>query len=113
MATPKKTYPYAIYYNDGSYMIYDLTQDDYDHLKKTLTHTPAFNTGGLQYGSPVSIELSIGLISLKDIRSVIKQKPPEKPKKNESAIPELTTEEIEWVVANREAWKQDEGGYNQ
>ena len=102
MATPKKKHPYAIYYNDGSYMIYDITQEDFDHLKKTLIMQ-----------APVAVELSVGLISTKDIRSVIKQKPPEKVKKHEGTSPDLTDEEIEWMVANKRAWKEDEGEYEQ
>lgn len=110
MATPKKKHPYAIYYNDGSYMIYDITQEDFDALSKLMRQTTNFQ-GGIT--PPSSIELSIGLISLKDIRSVIKQKPPEKVKKHEGTSPDLTDEEIEWMVANKRAWREEEGEYEQ
>lgn len=106
MATPQKKYPYAIYYNDGSYMIYDITKEDFDILCKKLTEKPAFNTGGLQYGQAAAVELSIGVISMRDIRSVIKQNPPKPVKKNEGTAPDLTPEEIEWMVANKSAWRE-------
>jgi hypothetical protein len=94
MATPKKTKPYAIYYNDGSYMIYDLTQEDFDMLSTCIQDSPTS-----------AIELSIGIIVLKDVRSVIRQKPPEKPKKNEGTAPDLTAEEIEWMAVNKATWR--------
>lgn len=116
MATPKKKHPYAIYYNDGSYMIYDITQEDFDKITACMTKAVTYSTNSLNpihSLPPTSVELSIGIISMKDIRSVIKQNPPAKVKKNEGTSPDLTEEEIEWMVANKRAWREDEGEYEQ
>lgn len=82
-----KLYPFAIYYTDGSYLIYDLTEKDYKALKEAITK-----------GEPV--ELSVGFLTTKDVRAVIRQKEtnatvapvPEKP-----AVPELSVEEMQYL----------------
>jgi flagellar biosynthesis regulator FlaF len=58
-----KIYPYAFYYTDNSYMIYDLLASD---VKAITKHLESGNTGAL--------ELSIGFVIFKDIRAIIKQK---------------------------------------
>lgn len=58
-----KIYPYAVYYTDGSYMIYDFSASD---VKAIAKHMTSGNTGAL--------ELSVGFLVFQDIRSVIKQK---------------------------------------
>jgi hypothetical protein len=88
MATPKKKYPYAIYYKDGSYMIYDLTTDDY----ATLVQGVIDNAHG--------VVTSVGLLVLEDIRSIIEQKPEPKVKKvkeEKPAYPDLDAESVEWL----------------
>lgn len=84
MPTPPKQYPYAIYYSDNSYMIYDLTKADYEALTKAiLEQAPA-------------VKVSIGVLQTKDIRAVIKQRE-EKPKKEKPAVPDLSVDELEYL----------------
>lgn len=102
----KKTYPYAIHYNDGSYMVYDLTREDFDKIKKHMAGPPNVRI----------IECSIGILNLQDVRSVIEQRVPKKPKPILAAHPNLTAEDIEWLALNKEAWSlgnEDEGGIEQ
>jgi hypothetical protein len=61
--TAIKLYPYAIYYTDNSYMIYDFTASDVKAITKHL-----------QSGSKGVLELSIGFLIFEDIRAIIKQK---------------------------------------
>jgi len=58
-----KTYTYAIYYNDNSYMMSEFVPSD---IKLFTKHLLAGNTSFL--------ELSIGMLNFKDIRAIIKQK---------------------------------------
>lgn len=90
-------------------MIYDLTKEDFDKISVAMTKATQVTNNSLQLTAlipPLSIELSIGLINLRDIRSVIKQNPPKPVKKNEGTAPDLTPEEIEWMVANKSAWRE-------
>lgn len=89
---PKKSkanrHPFAIYYTDGSYMVYDVTMEDYEDLKRALTFKEDV------------VETTVGLIMTRDIRSVIEQRPPEKPKEatpDKPALPKLTIEEARWI----------------
>lgn len=79
-----KLYPFAIYYTDGSYLIYDLTKKDYKALKEAITK-----------GEPV--ELSVGFLTTKDIRSVIRQKETNAPVPEKPAVPELSIEEMRYL----------------
>lgn len=79
-----KLYPFAIYYTDGSYLIYDLTGKDYKALKEAITK-----------GEPV--ELSVGFLTTKDIRSVIRQKETKDPVPEKPAVPELSIEEMQYL----------------
>jgi hypothetical protein len=87
MATPKKKYPYAIYYKDGSYMIYDLTTDDYATLVQSMIEEAH------------AVVTSVGLLVLEDIRSIIEQKPEKvkKVKPEKPAYPDLDAESVEWL----------------
>lgn len=58
-----KLYPHAVYYADGSYMIYDFTASD----MKAITRQLQSNDLGF-------LELSVGFLLFKDIRAIIKQK---------------------------------------
>jgi hypothetical protein len=89
-------YPYMVHYTDGSYMIYDLTKPEFQKLSEAVTYNLA----------TVSIE-DVGLLTTKDIRSVIKQKPQPKPKKTENGLPELSPEELEWMQMNKAAWSTE------
>lgn len=58
-----KLYPHAIYYTDGSYMIYDFTASD---VKAIVKHLQTEDKGFL--------ELSVGFLTFKEVRAIIKQK---------------------------------------
>lgn len=102
MATPKKTYPYAIYYKDSTYMIYNLTREDYEHIKDVLSKpkteyvTVAFT--------------SVGILLLEDVRSIIEQKPEPAPAKlqKDDGDPALSLEERAWLNAQRENQNDEE-----
>lgn len=102
MATPKKKYPYAIIREDNSYNVYDLTKDDYETIKMGLFTKKSY------------VEISMGLISLKDIRSVIEQKDEPKPKKEEKeANPPMSVEEVRWYNQLKEMgiFDEEEGDF--
>ena len=89
MATPKKRYSYTILYTDGTYITYELTRDDMEKIEEQLFADRSFAS------------ISIGIIGLKDIRSIIEQKEVEeeqqeleKPLEN---LPVLDQESYEWL----------------
>ena len=98
MATKKVTNPHAIYYRDGGYLIFDITNDDYKAILSAMQKkTDNF-----------IVDTSVGIMNVHDMRAVIKQKPPAKPKKTEGALPsDLSQEDIEWVTLQRQLWKGD------
>lgn len=82
---------YTVYYNDGSYLSYRLTKPEYDKLINAIVQPDSYAVG-----------LSIGLLVVKDIRSVILQS--EKPvEQNEGASPDMTPEEKSWIDSARVA----------
>src|SRR5690348_5533876 len=94
------TKTYAIFYNDNSYVTYDLTEKDYQGLKHSLLfHLPV-------------IEVSIGLLRTGDIRSVIVQRPIQE---NKAVDPLLSDEQILWMNKIRQSeemgeWLNDSEG---
>lgn len=89
MATKPKTHPYAIMYNDNTHVIYEITTGDYSAICMALVNEkPA-----------VSLSSDVGVITLKDVRAVVKQKIEQEPATsiNESAEPPMSAEEKEWV----------------
>lgn len=90
--TPPRTYPYAIYYNDGSYMVYDLTRADFDQLTEALVSTEF----------PIRfVKLSIGLLCTFDIRSIIEQRESEEQEELPSADPGLSLSELHYLTTLR------------
>jgi hypothetical protein len=86
MSKPRKrgtTTPYAIYYKDGSYMIYDLTKADYDAL-----------TTGIRIKAPAS--LTVGFLVTDEIRAVIEQLQPKEEKQERPALPDMPEEYREY-----------------
>jgi hypothetical protein len=88
MATPKKRYKYTFLYQDGTYITYELTKEDYEKVLQRA-HTEG-----------VAV-ISIGFVNLQGIRSVIEQKEEEEqeveveqPLEN---IPVLDQESYEWL----------------
>lgn len=107
MASPKKRTPYAVVRDDNTYVIYDLTKDDYEHLSNSLVSEAKF------------CKLSIGILKLSDIRSVIEQKPEPKAKKEkqlETGTPDLDVTAIAWLKEQErlaeefDEYKDVEGG---
>lgn len=95
--------PYAIYYIDGTYMVYDLNADDYQMLSNALVD-----------GLKAVIIKDVGVFKLMEVRSVVKQKP--EPKAAVSAPPEMNAEEAQWYAEQQAAWEafgRDEGGIEQ
>jgi hypothetical protein len=64
MATPKKKKPHTFLYTDGSYITYELTKEDYESLEAALCHGEEWKY----------VAISIGIVSVQDIRSIIEQK---------------------------------------
>lgn len=85
MATRPKVYPYAVYYRDGSFLIYEITDKDY----KILSNSKKDNSVAV---------LSIGTLETVEIRAIIKQNPPPMPDKQVTeGIPVLDSESQKWV----------------
>lgn len=90
----KKTY--AIHYEDGTYMIYSLTNQDYKEVKN----------GMFLSSSPV-VETSVGLLNLKHVRAVIEQKPlPKEAKETKSASPDMDTLTTAWLKEQEDELKK-------
>lgn len=88
MATPKKKYQYTIFYNDGTYMTFELTKEDFNHIEVGLTQAQGF--------APVSI----GIIGLSNIKAVIEQKDAEPEVEEETqgdTLPPLDQESYNWI----------------
>lgn len=103
MAYKKVRIPYAVYYNDGTYMVYEFNEDDYKAVSLAL----------LNAQSAVLIQ-DVGIFKLGDIRSIIKQKP--EPKAAKSAVPDMDSKDAEWYAQQQAAWEtygKDEGGIEQ
>lgn len=79
--------PYAVYYKDGNYLIFDLVAADYKLLKDAMHKKEC-------------VELSIGFFSTDDIRAVIEQKPKEDAEHTQEfkgAFPDLDIADMEWI----------------
>ena len=91
MATPKKKYRYTIFYNDGTYMTFELTKDDFEEVKAGLT--------AAYMNKPIFASVSIGVIGLNNIKAVIEQKD-EEPQEEVSTgdtLPPLDQESYNWI----------------
>lgn len=88
MATPKKKKPHTFLYQDGTYITYELTREDYE----TVAHEAK------DEGTAI---ISIGLINLKGIRSVIEQREVELDNEeaeiNDGELPVLDQESYNWI----------------
>lgn len=88
MATPKKRYKYTFLYQDGTYITYELTKEDYEKILQRA-HTEG-----------VAV-ISIGFVNLQGIRSVIEQKEEEEQEveveQSLENIPVLDQESYEWL----------------
>ncbi len=88
MATPKKRYKYTFLYQDGTYITYELTKEDYEKVLQRA-HTEG-----------VAV-ISIGFVNLQGIRSVIEQKEEEEQEieveQSLENIPVLDQESYEWL----------------
>ena len=94
MATPKKRYKYTIFYTDGTFMTFELTKDDYDNLVRTLSAWTK------ERGAMFAV-VSIGIISISDIRAVVEQK--EEEIEEETPVdtnPPLDQDSYNWLKEN-------------
>lgn len=90
MATPKKKYQYTIFYNDGTYMTFELTKEDFNHIEAGLT----------QAQTSTFASVSIGIIGLSNIKAVIEQKDAEPEVEQEpqsDTLPPLDQESYNWI----------------
>ena len=95
MATPKRKKPYTFWYTDGTYMIYEITREDFAEVDLSLKMSKPFAT------------ISVGIVGLRDIRAVIEQKEEEQEEQQPSqdTLPVLDQESYNWI-------KQYMGGDN-
>lgn len=75
--------PYGVMFDDGRYMIFELTEEDYEALAKAILD------------GKFSVKLSIGVIVLTNIRFVIEQR--EQVEENKPANPPMTLDEQAWI----------------
>lgn len=90
MATPKKKYNYTIFYNDGTYMTFELTKEDFNRIETGLTQAQA----------QTFASVSIGVIGLSNIKAVIEQKDAEPEVEEETqgdTLPPLDQESYNWI----------------
>lgn len=80
---------YTIYYNDNTYLTYELTEKE-------------ANSIGSSMGMDTNVQTSIGWIRTSDIRSIIIQKEQEM-KDNESYVPDIPVEYLEWLKSHAKA----------
>lgn len=81
--------PYAMYYKDGSYMIYDLVEADYKLIKDAMAQRKC-------------VELSVGFFATDDIRAIIEQRPAQEEQEdaNKGSYPDLNIDDLEWLRAS-------------
>lgn len=77
-----ETKPYSVMYADGTYLVFELTQEDYDTLKQAVVDVKV-------------ADISIGLLVTSDIRSIIIQKP--KIEQHKGSNPDLPAGSKEWL----------------
>jgi len=77
---------YTVYYTDGSFLSYDFTKNDLLDIETSIMKEQPFAF------------ISIGVLGLKDIRSIIEQK---EVIEDKGAEPGMTAEEREWYEAHR------------
>ena len=88
MATPKKRYKYTIFYNDGTYMTFELTREDYAYVEAGLC-----GTDDQRYAA-----ISIGVIGLGNIKAIIEQKEEELEEEAPTDTnPPLDQESYNWI----------------
>ena len=92
MATPKKKRNYTIFYNDGTYMTFELTKDDFEEIETGLT-APKTHASAPTYAS-----VSIGVIGLGNIKAIIEQKEEEPEEETPTDTnPPLDQESYNWI----------------
>jgi hypothetical protein len=78
---------YTVYYNDGTYLSYNFTKSDYTQLKMAFElHLPVAET-------------SVGLLAVRDVRSIILQRIKADVPQHQGASPDLPKEAQEWLKA--------------
>lgn len=88
MPTPKKKRSYTIFYNDGTYMTFELTKTDFEQIEDCL----------IRLKEETYTSTSIGIIGLSNIKAVILQKEEEQEEeKPETELPPLDQESYNWI----------------
>lgn len=102
MATPQKRRPYAIIRDDSSFVIYELTKDDYETLSNSLVSEYKF------------CKISIGTFKLTDIQAVVEQKPEPKAKEKplETGTPDLDVTAIAWLNEQKRIQEEFDNAYS-
>lgn len=90
---------YAIIRDDNTYVVYTLTNHDYEKLELALL------------GENPYIKVSIGIIGLKDVRAIIEQKPEDKIKKEavkplEAGTPDMDVMSFEYLKQQEKIVKE-------
>jgi hypothetical protein len=86
-----ETNPYAIIYTDGSYVVYDLTNGQYEKFQDAMR------------GGDLAFIHDLGTFTTKDIRSIVKQKPAPLPP---AANPDLNAEDADYIKEHEADWRE-------
>lgn len=87
MATPKKKYNYTFFYNDGAYMTFELTKEDFEKIENALVYSDK----DVEF-----VSVSVGIIGMYKIKAIIEQKEPEQPEEDVE-LPPLDQESYNWI----------------
>lgn len=87
MPSKPATKLYTVYYNDSTYLSYNFTKKDYDHIAEAVMD-----------GRP-AVMTTIGLLAVQDIRSVILQKIKADVPQHQGVSPDLPKEAVDWLKA--------------
>lgn len=88
MATPKKKRNYVFFYDDGTYMTFELTKEDFNSVEAALCHGEEWKY----------VAVSIGIVGLSNIKAVIEQKEQEEEETTPATdtLPPLDQESFDW-----------------
>ena len=88
MPSPPKKYPYNVFYEDGTFMTYEFTRADYQKIEQTMMEEKPY------------VSVSIGILSLKNVRAIVEQKLVEDEVEEtpaDSGYPLMDSEEYLWL----------------
>lgn len=79
---------YTFYYMDGTFISYQLTDEEYERLGKAIAM------------SDICVMVGVGLLVLRDIRSVVRYRGEPVVEEHEGADPDMDEESKEWIRVN-------------